>query len=196
VKKNQGVSSPHQWFPISPDIGFRCRGERKHATMAAMHRQRKPAEEMLSDFPEAKSFVILGLFDTKEGLKAAESTCAFVERKLEDELPVERFFFNTRLLSSYMIWEQAVEAAVEADMIILALERTQHLSPELEKWAASWLEKREGDGGAIVALLPQGTQRDVPPEIFPHLQALAEKAKMDFICRTQGRNREDYYQIG
>ena len=151
-------------------------------------------DALFSESPQIPPFVITVLFDSDEALRQGESTAAFIESKVSEDSVVENFHYNLRLLSGRTL-DQAIEHSAESDMIVLALEHATAPTAALEKWAKSVAAERTGKTGALVALLPQVRLEEDSPEIFGFLQHFAGRAGMDFICRTDGRNRTNYYSM-
>lgn len=149
-----------------------------------MSNQLKPApDEVFSDNEREHTFKIAVVFDGDEALRAAESTCNFVEEKVGGESPTHKEFFKCRLLQGENL-ERAGMVAAESDMILVALRQMEEPSVELQNWVSLWLNRREISGGALVAVLSTVPGDENPSGIRAFLQKTAAKAGMDFLCRS------------
>lgn len=80
----------------------------------------------------------------------------------------------------------AVHAASVADVIIVAVQPTEELPPELCAWIDVWLPRRRVPAGALVALL--GVGAPVPSGALAardYLRAVARKGELDYLPHEQ-----------
>ena len=84
-------------------------------------------------------------------------------------------------LSQPQVFDQAVAAAVQAEVIVVAVQSANTLAPALRAWIDSWRGLRRRREGALIAVLGlpahPGASSDCVQE---HLHATARKGGMDF----------------
>lgn len=142
------------------------------------------AEKVSPETERPEAFQIAVVFDSQEALENAEETCRFVEGKFGADLPTQKAFFSSRLMRGETA-AKARAAALEADMIVVALAKGSALPQEIKTWCEQWQNLRGQKGGALVVLLPHLDRNQGSPQAFLALENTAAKAGMDFICRTK-----------
>jgi len=70
-----------------------------------------------------------------------------------------------------------VAAAIDADLVVLALDRMRTASDELLDWLEHWSEHRKVEDAAILAFCPD----DAPKEFFNELKWFAEWRGLNFL---------------
>jgi len=70
-----------------------------------------------------------------------------------------------------------VAVAVNADLIVLALDKMQNLSDELLDWLEHWSEHRQVEDAAIMAFSPD----DAPPAFLSELKWFTEWRGLNFL---------------
>jgi hypothetical protein len=95
---------------------------------------------------------------------------------------VQNTWHSVHSLSDPEILVEAAEAALAADVIVVAVHAADELPPELCAWIDVWLPRRLARVGTLAALI------GVPGEPAPHairtqeyLQAVARRGQMDFL---------------
>jgi hypothetical protein len=85
-------------------------------------------------------------------------------------------------LTDPRVFMDAVQAAAEADVLVVSVRDTRELPIGLYVWIDSWIPSRAGPAGALVALI------GVPPEpdaqsgrAYQYLESVARKAGLDFL---------------
>ncbi|HEX4342687.1 MAG TPA: hypothetical protein VH255_04815 [Verrucomicrobiae bacterium] len=77
--------------------------------------------------------------------------------------------------------EIAAQNAMDADFVILSSSSGSAISPELEAWFESWIDRREVADGALVNLVtPATTVADVAAR-NGFLQEISRRAKLDLL---------------
>lgn len=80
------------------------------------------------------------------------------------------------------MFKAAVEAAVQADLIVFSLHAAEPLPPKVEEWLEAWRDKREKRRSASIALIGGATQlaaQALPAHAL--LQSVARTAGMEFV---------------
>jgi hypothetical protein len=91
-------------------------------------------------------------------------------------------FWRMADLTHHCILAEAVKAAVEADVILLAAEAAEQMPPGLYAWIDAWLPRRRQTGGTLVALLGiAGSPLRLAARVRTYLQAVARRAGLDFL---------------
>jgi hypothetical protein len=84
------------------------------------------------------------------------------------------------------VFARAVEAASEADVLVVAVRGVGQLPLTLRVWIEDWLPHRAGRGGALVALVGLPARPDMMgPCTCEYLEAVARRAGMDFLPRER-----------
>ena len=78
--------------------------------------------------------------------------------------------------------EAATEAAIAADILVIAVSGAAALPPNIDRWIDSWLPCRLERSGALVAVIgvPQGPSA-FPARIRDYLRDVASLAHLDFM---------------
>jgi hypothetical protein len=85
-------------------------------------------------------------------------------------------------LTDPRIFMDAVEAAAEADVLVVAVRDTRELPIGLYVWIDSWIPSRAGPGGALVALIGMPPKPDAQSgRAYQYLESVARKARLDFL---------------
>ncbi len=80
------------------------------------------------------------------------------------------------------VFPEAVQHAVEADVILICVQAAQDLPLDLYSWIDAWLPRRAGREGALVALVGTSTlPGSFSADARQYLQAVASRAGLDFF---------------
>lgn len=80
---------------------------------------------------------------------------------------------------------RAVDAALQANMIILSVHAENELSPLAKSWIETWQPQKAGETSALVVLLAEsGLDHPLPSKMEAALAEVAHRAKMDFFCNA------------
>jgi hypothetical protein len=101
-------------------------------------------------------------------------------QQLLDDYDFQCSWWKLDHLRNPTLWEQAGDAATDANMVMLSLRGEPALRSDLKAWLESWLAARDDHKSAMVVLL-EG--RDVGGA-QTYLQNVARRAKMDFFAHT------------
>ena len=101
---------------------------------------------------------------------------------------VQNTWHNTHSLGDPGIFQDAVRAAVVADVIVISVYAAEELPVELYVWIEAWLPRRLSRRGALAALVGVAEPLDAPSvRTLEYLQAMARKAQLDFIPQQRKR---------
>jgi hypothetical protein len=104
-------------------------------------------------------------------------------QQLLDDYDFQCSWWKLEHLRNPTLWEQAADAAADANMVMLSLRAERELRPDLKAWLESWVKQRDEHKSALVVLL-EGSENGVAHGLQPYLQNVARRAKMDFFAHT------------
>jgi hypothetical protein len=84
------------------------------------------------------------------------------------------------------VFADAVQAAAEADVLVISVRDTGALPLLLHVWIDAWIPKRAGREGALVALIGMPAHQDTQSDrAYQYLEAVARRAGLDFLPRER-----------
>jgi len=103
-------------------------------------------------------------------------------QQLLDDYDFQCSWWKFDHLTNHALCEQATEAAVDANMVILSLNARRELAPAHKTWMEGWVPRRAHRKAALVTLIAGAGQpeRDTP-SMLAYLQNAARLAHMDFF---------------
>jgi hypothetical protein len=129
------------------------------------------------------AFKLVQVYSDQRSSKLA----AAASRRLQTDLQLphcEETRWNTELLRSPKLRLMAAREAAAASVVIIALDETEELSPEISQWLNLWKRRNRSARATLFVLLrrenltaPRGVQRS--------LQQFATVAKIDFVCHSR-----------
>jgi hypothetical protein len=100
-------------------------------------------------------------------------------------------FWSLSDLDDSDILSDAVQAAVEADVIAVAVDDREPVPVHLRVWIDLWLSRRGQCPGALVALIdPSGEAGDRLARARDYLDAVARRGGLDFFVRGRSQSGE------
>jgi hypothetical protein len=89
-------------------------------------------------------------------------------------------------LTNPRVFADAVQAAAEADVLVISVRDAGDWPASLHVWIDSWLPKRAGRGGALVALIGvPGRPDSQSGRAHQYLATVAREAGLDFLPRER-----------
>jgi hypothetical protein len=89
-------------------------------------------------------------------------------------------------LTNPRVFADAVQAAAEADVLVISVRDAGDWPASLYVWIDSWLPKRAGRGGALVALIGvPGRPDSQSGRAHQYLATVAREAGLDFLPRER-----------
>jgi hypothetical protein len=89
-------------------------------------------------------------------------------------------------LAEPFAFEDAVEAAAEADVLVISVRAAGDLPLMLRVWIDAWLPRRAGRSGALVALIGLSSRPDAPSSrAHQYFQTVARQGGLDFLPRER-----------
>ena len=102
--------------------------------------------------------------------------------ELAGEERIQNNWFSAGSLSDPAILVEAVQATLEADVIVVSIYADDELPLDLYVWFDAWLPRRGARAGALAAVV--GVATPMQPQslrTFDYLEAVARRARLDFI---------------
>ena len=97
-------------------------------------------------------------------------------------------WFDSHSLGDPGTFLNAVRAAITADVIVVSVYAAEELPLDLYVWFEAWLPRRLPRVGALTALIGVAEPMDSQSvRTLEYLQAVARKAKLDFVPRKRKR---------
>lgn len=113
----------------------------------------------------------------------AMSVCDFLVKKFWSEIEFDFQWWRADFLTNARMAEDAGTNAAEADFVIICPSVESEISPALQAWFDTWIERRGGREGALVV---DFTEEDVAqtPSVqrkIRFLEGVARRAGMDYL---------------
>ena len=95
-------------------------------------------------------------------------------------------FWKIGELTDLRFFTEAVQAAAEADVLVVSIRDIGDLPLNLHVWVNAWMPRRAGHAGALVALIGVPSQPDVQSGYaHAYLDTIARQAGLDFLPRER-----------
>jgi hypothetical protein len=103
-------------------------------------------------------------------------------QQLLDDYDFQCSWWKFDHLTNDALCEQATDAALDANMVILSLHARRELAPAHKMWLERWIPRRPRRKSALVTLIAgvDRPERDAP-SLFAYLQNAARLGHMDFF---------------
>jgi hypothetical protein len=89
-------------------------------------------------------------------------------------------------LAGACVFADAVQAAAQADVLVISVRDTGDLPLLLHVWIDGWMPRRAGRAGALVALIGVPAKPDAQyGRAHEYLEAIARQARLDFMPRER-----------
>ncbi len=146
-----------------------------------------PRQNVFSDELESASrssgyeFKIAVVYQDTLAQGWAIQMCRPVRQKFGGE-NIQNTWHSVHSLSDSKILVEAAEAALAADVIVIAVHAADELPPELCAWIDVWLPRRLARVGALAALIGvAGKPASQAIRTQKYLQAVAQRGRLDFL---------------
>jgi hypothetical protein len=94
--------------------------------------------------------------------------------------------WSFQTLDDSMAMEAATEAAIAADILVIAVSGVGPLPTNIDRWIDSWLPRRLDRPGALVAIIGVPQQPSAfPVRVREYLRDVASLAHMDFLLQER-----------
>jgi hypothetical protein len=130
---------------------------------------------------------VAGVYQDSVTRDWAVQTCRRATQMAGEER-VQYTWHDVNSLSDHRILVDAICAALAADVIVVSIYAADELPLDLYVWSAAWLPRRHARMGALTALIGVTEALDSQFEsTHEYLQALARKARLDFVPHARMR---------
>ena len=140
--------------------------------------QKEPA---LSSNDSRSALNVVGVYQDPLTQSWTSPMCNLVTQLAQEEF-IQNAWYEVSSLRDAGMFLEAVQAAREADVIVVSIYAAEELPLELYVWIDVWLPRRHSRTGALAALI--GVADPPGPALnrtFEYLQAVARRAELDFI---------------
>lgn len=128
--------------------------------------------------------VLIAYERSEDGLSALRLYQRLV-RRFDQEILFDVEFRRFEVLSVPGIRERAVGEAVEADLVVIAMDGSFGLSAEFQSWIDLWIEKKVGQDCALVLLSRHSCEcPNSATSVHSYLRNAALRGNMAFIADT------------
>jgi hypothetical protein len=128
-------------------------------------------------------FGIVALYDSIISLMQARSIRCRLATEFCSDVNVESSFWFHALLVHPSLRQQAAAEAAKAEMVIVSVSDATALTPHLMDWLEQWLPARQGQSGALVALLDHRQGSEGAAALMAYLRQRAKDFNLDFFGR-------------
>ena len=111
------------------------------------------------------------------------NVCDHLVKRFWAECEFQINWFSVDTLEKEATAKEALDKAVEADLIVYAVDPSSALPLSIHEWTENWLEEREDREGALVDLLQQEHYGEADTERLHYLREAAHRAGMDYLTR-------------
>ena len=132
-----------------------------------------------------KMWSIVVIYDAPDTREQAMHACDHLVQRFWAESELEVTWWSTAMLERSDLAGKAVEKAIEADLVMFALQPEGDLPFTVREWIESWLSRRGDREGALVDLMSRDTEatNDVIGERQMYLCHAAHRGGMDYLTR-------------
>jgi len=125
--------------------------------------------------------IAVAYHDTPSLVQAVQF-CDRIVKEYWEDFEIECTWWKFGFLRHPQIFDGAVEAASEADLVLLSLPAGKKLSSNVEDWIDEWLTRRHLRPGALVSLMPSAEKEGEPRiALEGYLQEVAQRGLMDYF---------------
>jgi hypothetical protein len=89
--------------------------------------------------------------------------------------------WSVRQLTLPSLFQEAVEAAIAADVILVSVSCGEQMPSELCAWIEAWLPRRPRRAGALLAIFPKPARPRLHGGIRDYLKGAAQQGGLDFL---------------
>jgi len=130
--------------------------------------------------PERFSAAVL--YEDRETRDRAIAVCRHLEAQVGDEIELSFCWWRFDFLRDPELAQEAANAAMVADMLVISAQPGRGLPPEFTEWVESWLARRGQRDSVLVALI--GSEQDSMPDAsIEYLRQIATRARIDYVSK-------------
>jgi hypothetical protein len=99
--------------------------------------------------------IVVVIYDTDQMRARAIAAHHYLLERCRGNVELQFHWWRTAFLTDPLLANVATENALASDCVMICLEDDPAVSPSLESWFESWIERRENRDGALVDLGPR-----------------------------------------
>ncbi len=131
-----------------------------------------------------KSWSIVVIYEDAATREHAVQACDHLVKRFWAEGELDVNWWSCAMLEEPVMARQGGEKAVQADLIILSLQRDRELASSVSEWIESWLPRRGDREGALLDLTGQDAEGGgASAERHIYLRHAAHRGGMDYLTR-------------
>jgi len=131
-----------------------------------------------------KTWSIVVIYEDAATREHAVQACDHLVKRFWADGELDVNWWSCDMLANPGMARQGVEKAVQADLIILSLQRDRELASSVSEWIEGWLPERGDREGALVDLTGQDAEAGgAAAERHIYLRHAAHRAGMDYLTR-------------
>ena len=130
--------------------------------------------------PEVFSVVVL--YEDRPTRDRAVGVCRHMAAQVGDEIEFNFSWWKFDFLQDADLAQQAAEAAMNADMLVVSANPGRGLALSFTEWVEVWLPRR-GDRESILVVLIGSEQDTVADAATEYLRGIANRARMDYLAK-------------
>ncbi|GEM_PF-1864571 len=131
---------------------------------------------------ERPFFNVVAAYENPGAGKRAMEVCHFLASKLGAEVELRSCHWQFDFFCNASFQRELVAEAVQADVIIVALQQGMGLAEGVKQWVEAWIPGKRGQTAALVALVRRKNGPAVQStHLFNYLENAASRAGMDFF---------------
>lgn len=137
--------------------------------------------------PEVCSVVVA--YENAATRDFAIDLCDDLSRKFEGDLEFDFTWWGFKYLTDPQIAREAVNAAANADLIIVSVNHAQDFPFEVAEWFRQWSEQRLRSEGALVCVQASPLLENQPAPDDSLLRRIARHGNLDFLSLPEPTRR-------
>ena len=131
-----------------------------------------------------RTWSVVVVYDEAASREQAVQVCDHLVRRFWAECDLDASWWSSAMLEQSELAGKAVEKAIEADLVIFALQPGGDLPVCVREWIESWLGRRGDREGALVDLRSRETDApEATDERHMYLRHAAHRGGMDYLTR-------------
>jgi hypothetical protein len=141
--------------------------------------------ECIFDLDEMPRFNVVILYEDGPAGRRAKRLYDKLNHELGDECDFNLKLWNFQVLAIPEFGESAMEAAAQADLVILSLHGKAGLPAEIKQWIETWTGQIIDRTSALVALVDKPSARGgTTASTLAYLSTVANRTGIDFFAHT------------
>jgi hypothetical protein len=125
--------------------------------------------------------IVVVIYDTDEMRSRAIAAHQYLLERCRGNVDLQFHWWRTAFLTDPLLADLAAQNALASDCLMICLEDDPAVSPSLESWFESWIERRTGGDGALVDLAPHPSNGNGRSMRETFLRDLCRRGGLDWV---------------